>query len=133
MSSVDVVVGVVLLSFRLTGLGVWQIPHVQLFRCLGAQSLLQVVGNLIGIDEVYIHARGNIARGHAVESVGVDERVTLRHFHSVLECLCAQLLVVVVLWGFHEEVSPHHTVHQHRYASVLTCLTNKLRQIVVEG
>ena len=133
MSAIDAVVGIVLLALRFAGLGTRQEPHVELLRGLGAQSLFQVVGNLVGIDEVYVHALGHVTRSHTVESVGVDERVALYHLHTVLEGLCAQLLIVVVLRGIDEEVTTYHTVHQHGDASMLTCLTDKLSQIVVEG
>ena len=132
MGAVDVVVRVVLLALRLRRLRVGQIPHVEPLRGLCAESLLQVVGYLVRIHEVHVHALGHVARSHAVESVGVDERVALHHPHAVLKRLRAQLLVVVVLRRVDEEVPPHHAVHQHRYAALLARLAHVAGQHVVE-
>ena len=105
---------------------------MELLRSLSAQPLFQVMGDLIGIDEVYIHPTGYVARCHAIESVCVDERVALHHLHTVLESLRAQLFIVVNLRCFNEEVAAYHTVHQHGDTAMLARLADKLSQIVVE-
>ena len=88
--------------------------------------------NLIRIDEMTVHALGNITGRHAVESVGIDERIALHHLHTILEGLGTELLVVIVLRGLHKEIATHDSVHQHRDAAMLSRLSHKLRQIVVE-
>ena len=105
---------------------------MELLRSLSAHTLFQVMGDLIGIDEVYIHPTGYVARCHAIESVCVDERVALHHLHTVLESLRAQLFIVVNLRCFNEEVAAYHTVHQHGDTAMLARLADKLSQIVVE-
>ena len=90
------------------------------------------MGNLVGIDEVRVHAPGNIARRNAVEAMGVNERVTLYHLHTIHEGGCAELLVVIVLWGVDKEVSAHDAVHQYRDTAMLTRFAHELGQVVVE-
>ena len=40
---------------------------------LTAQPLLKIMRYLIGIDEMTVHALGDITGSHAVKSVGIDE------------------------------------------------------------
>ena len=106
---------------------------MQFLRGLSSQSLLQVVGNLVGIYEEAVHALCHVPWSHAVEAVRVDERVALHHLHAILESCSAQLLVIVILRCLHKEVAPHYGIHQHGDAAMLTCLTHKAGQVVVEG
>ena len=91
------------------------------------------MGDLVGIDEMDIHATGHITGCHSVESVGVDEGIALYHLHTVLEGRGAKLLIVIVLWCIHKEIATHDAVHQHGNAAMFTCFAYILSQIVVEG
>ncbi len=81
--SVDVVVGVVLLTLGLAGLLAWEEPHVELLRGFTAKTLFQLVGDLIGIDEMAVHATGHVLGCFAIEAVGVDERVALHRLRPI--------------------------------------------------
>ena len=59
-----VIVRVVLTAVGHAGLLAGQEPHVQFLRSLGAKSLLEFMGDAVGIDEVAIHALGHVARGY---------------------------------------------------------------------
>ena len=125
--------GIVLLTLRFTGLGAGQEPHMQLLRALDTQTLLQVVGNLVGIDEMTMHTSGNILGSFLIETVGVDERVAFYQTLGILEGRSAEGLVIVILGCHLGKVTAYHAVHQHRDATMLACLTHKLRQVIVEG
>ena len=91
------------------------------------------MGDFVGIDEMDVHALGNVTWCHAIEAVGIDERVAFYHLYTVLESLSAQFLVVVNLWCFDKEVTAYDAVHQYGNTTMLARLADKLGQIVVEG
>jgi hypothetical protein len=73
MGPIYIIMCIILLTFRFRGFGTREEPHVEALGTLTAQTLLEVMGNLIGIDEMTVHTLGNIAGSHAVKSVGIDE------------------------------------------------------------
>ena len=66
MSAVDVVVRVVLTTVWQCWMLAWLVPHMQLLRALDTQALLQVVGNLSGVDEVDVQTIGHITWSHSI-------------------------------------------------------------------
>ena len=58
LGAVAVVMSVVLLALGLAGFFARTEPHVELLGTLGAQTLFQVVGDAVGIDEIAVHALG---------------------------------------------------------------------------
>ena len=70
-------------------------PHVKLARALHTEFLLNVVGDLVGIDERHTvllsHALGHIAIG----SMGIDKRIGVDML-TFKRCL-AEFLVVILL------------------------------------
>ena len=133
LGTIDIVMGVVLLALRLGGLGTREEPHMEFLRALAPQPLLQVVRNLVSIDEMAVHAAGNVAGSHAIEAVGIDQRVALYLPGTVSKSCISQHFIVSHGRGLHQEVASHDGIHQHGDATMLTGLTNILRQIVVEG
>ena len=133
MGTVNVIMGVILLTLRLGGFGAWQEPHVERLGALGAERLLKIVGDVVGIDEMAVHALGHISRSDAVETVSIDEGVALGGLGTVAEGGVAQLLIIGNDGGLHEEVTTHDTVHQHWDAALLAGLTDKTGEIVIEG
>ena len=77
MGTIYIIMCIVLLALGLAGLLTGTEPHVEFLGALTAESLLQVVGDLVGIDEMAVHTTGHIAGSHTIEAVGIDERVAL--------------------------------------------------------
>ena len=108
MGTKDIVVGVVLTTSGKGGMFAWIIPHVKTFGAFYAQRLLQVVGDAVGIHKMAMHATGNIARSHDIESVGIDKGVCI-------------------------EIATHHGVHHDGDASLFSRFADKTSQIIVES
>ena len=83
--AIYIIMCIVLLALWLRRLFAGSIPHVQLLRRLGSQTLLQVVGNGVGIYKVAVHAGGHILWCHTIQAVGIVKRVALNHFYAILK------------------------------------------------
>ena len=97
MSSPDVVVCIVLTTLGKCRMFSRLVPHVKFLGTFYTQRLLEFGSNLIGIDEMAVHALSNVARSYSVQSVGVNQRVAFHLFGGILESGVAQCLVVIVL------------------------------------
>ena len=106
---------------------------MEFLRRLSAQTLLHIARDLVGIDEMAVHALSHITGCHTVESVGIDQRIALLDLSAIGKSGIAQLLIIIVFGCNLGEVPTCHTVHEHRDAPTFTGLTHIFREVVVEG
>ena len=91
------------------------------------------MGNLVSINEMYVHALCHISWCYAIEAVSIDKRDALYHFHTILKRCGTQFFIIIVIWSLRKEVSSHHTIHQDWYATMFTRLANELCQIIIKS
>lgn len=85
MGTMNIIMGIVLTPIRHTGFLSWQEPHVQFLGGLRPQPLFEIVGNLVSIDKMDMHTLSHIARRNAIETMCIDEGITLDQSLSILE------------------------------------------------
>lgn len=133
LCAIFIIMCIILLAFGQAGFLARTEPHVEFLGTLTAKTLLKVFSDAVGIDEMAVHATGHITGSHSIKSVSVVECITFNKMFCIAENGVTQLLIISHLRRHNEEIAAYHRIHQHRYATLLSRLTDISGEIIIEG
>ena len=131
-SSIYIIMGIILTTFRNLRTFTRTEPHMQLTASLNAQLCLNIMSNLCGIHKRNIQTMRHITRSYDIGSVSINECITIYLLFTRKSSL-SQFLVIIILHWCLIETSAHYRIKQNRDTTFGTCFLDKTLQIGIKG
>ena len=131
-SSIYIIMGIILTTFRNLRTFTRTEPHMQLTASLNAQLCLNIMSNLCGIHKRNIQTMRYITRSYDIGSVSINECITIYLLFTRKSSL-SQFLVIIILHWCLIETSAHYRIKQNRDTTFGTCFLDKTLQIGIKG